>query len=218
MGFLRKIMTACALYINYTNISLFLSQLVVIPLDKLQLLGITSLFVAAKYEEIYPPYIREMAYITADAYTCKQIREMEGKILRKLQYMFNKPHMLNFLRRYSKVAGVTPLEHSLAKYILELSLMQSELSAVSPSLKAASALQLALQLSPTKRKTTPTWPAVLVKHSTYKAHHLAATRKELKGALCYGHNHPELTTTKLKFKRSRFGCVSELAVLKGLSH
>ena len=192
---------------------LFLSQLAVIPLDQLQLLGITSLFVAAKYAENYPPCIRYMACTTANSYSCKEIREMEEKILRKLQYMFNKPHMLNFLRRYSKVAGVTSLELSLAKYILELSLLQSELSAVSPSLKAASALQLALRFSPTKRTTTPTWPAVLVKYSTYEEEHLTATKKALKEALCYGHNHPKLVGSKIKFSSSRFECVSKIPKL-----
>ena len=180
------------------------------------MLGVTCLLVAAKYEEIYPPFIQEMAFITADTYTSKQIREMEKRILRKLDYLFNRPHMLNFLRRYSKVAGVTSMEHSLAKYILELSLMHSELSPVAPSLKAASALQLAIQLA-SKQTATPKWPPVLVQHSTYRYCQLVTTRKQLKGALCYGQKHPELVSTKNKFKQSRFGRVSDLTTLKGLS-
>jgi len=30
-----------------------------LPSDKLQLLGIASLFIASKYEEIYPPHMKE---------------------------------------------------------------------------------------------------------------------------------------------------------------
>lgn len=185
-------------------------------IDRLQLVGITSLLIAAKYEEIYAPFIQELAYITADAYTSKQIRDTERAILHKLDFQFNKPHMLNFLRRYSKLAGVTSIEHSLAKYILELSLMQAELSVVPPSLKAAASLQLAIQLA-SKQTTTLKWPLILAQHSTYKASQLVDTRMKLKEALCFGQKHPDLNSTKNKFKLSRFGRVADLTVLRGLT-
>ncbi len=34
-----------------------------------QLLGVTCMLIAAKYEEIYPPYIKDFVYITDQAYT-----------------------------------------------------------------------------------------------------------------------------------------------------
>ena len=40
--------------------------------SKLQLVGTAALFVAAKYEEIYPPEVEEFASITDNAYTKKQ--------------------------------------------------------------------------------------------------------------------------------------------------
>ena len=42
-----------------------------------QLLGVTCILIAAKYEEIYPPYIKDFIYITDAAYTKEQIIEME---------------------------------------------------------------------------------------------------------------------------------------------
>ena len=36
---------------------------------KLQLVGVTALLIACKYEEIYPPEVRDCVYITDNAYT-----------------------------------------------------------------------------------------------------------------------------------------------------
>lgn len=54
--------------------------------SKYQLFGITCLFIAAKYEEIYPPGLGDFVYVCADTYTAYQILEMEGVILNRLQF------------------------------------------------------------------------------------------------------------------------------------
>lgn len=41
---------------------------------KLQLVGVTSLLIAAKYEEIYPPELRDLVYICDRAYTRQEVR------------------------------------------------------------------------------------------------------------------------------------------------
>ena len=45
--------------------------------QKLQLVGITCMFIASKYEEIYPPDLRDFVYVTDKAYTKRQILKME---------------------------------------------------------------------------------------------------------------------------------------------
>ena len=37
--------------------------------QKLQLVGVTAMFIATKYEEIYPPELRDFVYVTDKAYT-----------------------------------------------------------------------------------------------------------------------------------------------------
>jgi len=39
--------------------------------QKLQLVGITAMFIASKYEEIYPPDLRDFVYVTDKAYNKK---------------------------------------------------------------------------------------------------------------------------------------------------
>ncbi len=41
--------------------------------SKLQLVGTACMFIAAKYEEIYPPDVSEFVYITDDTYNKRQV-------------------------------------------------------------------------------------------------------------------------------------------------
>lgn len=43
------------------------------PRLKLQLIGAAAVMVAAKYEEIYPPPLKEYVYITDDTYSASQV-------------------------------------------------------------------------------------------------------------------------------------------------
>lgn len=49
--------------------------------QKLQLVGVTAMLIACKYEEIYPPIVKDFVYITDNAYTKEEILDMERKIL-----------------------------------------------------------------------------------------------------------------------------------------
>ncbi|CAB1321220.1 unnamed protein product [Coregonus sp. 'balchen'] len=54
--------------------------------DRLQLIGITSLFIAAKIEEMYPPKLHELAYVTDGACMEEEILQMELVILKALNW------------------------------------------------------------------------------------------------------------------------------------
>lgn len=73
----------------------------------LQLVGVTAMLLASKYEEMYVPEIGDFAYITDDAFTKFQIREMEMLILRVLNFELGRPLPLHFLRRASKAGNVS---------------------------------------------------------------------------------------------------------------
>ena len=64
------------------------------------------MFIASKVEEIYCPEISDFVYITDNAYSSAEIREMELRMLRTLGFNFSRPHPLHFLRRNSK-AGMS---------------------------------------------------------------------------------------------------------------
>ncbi|XP_055642632.1 G1/S-specific cyclin-E [Toxorhynchites rutilus septentrionalis] len=69
----------------------------------LQLLGITSLFVAAKVEEIYPPKIGEFAYVTDGACSEEDILREELLLLSELQWSINPVTVMGWLGLYMQI-------------------------------------------------------------------------------------------------------------------
>lgn len=67
------------------------------------------MLIASKYEEMYAPEVADFVYITDNAYTKKEIRDMEAIILRALDFSVGKPLCLHFLRRNSKAGQVNTI-------------------------------------------------------------------------------------------------------------
>ncbi|EMP38992.1 G2/mitotic-specific cyclin-B2 [Chelonia mydas] len=109
---------------------------------KLQLAGVTALLLASKYEEIFSPDIADFVYITDNAYSSSQIREMEMMILKELNFDLGRPLPLHFLRRASKAGEADAEQHTLAKYLMELTLIDYDMIHHHPSEIAAAALCL----------------------------------------------------------------------------
>lgn len=138
-----------------------------VPKKQLQLVGVTAMFLASKYEEMYPPEISDFAYVTDRAYTTAQIREMEMKILRVLKFKLGRPLPLQFLRRASKICEVTAEQHTLAKYLLELTMTDYEMVHFPPSMVACAALALTLKIL-----NAGEWDATLAHYMEYTAESL----------------------------------------------
>lgn len=114
-----------------------------IPRTKLQLVGVTSMLIASKYEEIYAPEVRDFVYITDKAYSKEEILKMECQILTTLDFNVTAPSSFRFLERYAKIVNAdTPL-FNLARYLIELPLIEYRMLKYCPSNLAASAIYLA---------------------------------------------------------------------------
>lgn len=77
----------------------------------MQLVGVTAMFIASKYEEMYSPDINDFVYITDNAYSKVEILQMEMLIVKTLDYSLGRPLPLHFLRRYSKAGKVRFIIH-----------------------------------------------------------------------------------------------------------
>jgi cyclin B len=178
-------------------------QLGSVPREKLQLVGVTAMFVASKYEEMYAPEIGDFEYITDHSYTKQQIRLMEIDILQSLDFNIGRPLPIHFLRRFSKAADAEPDLHTLAKYLLELSWVELGLSHVSPSLLAASALWLALTL-----KNNAKWSKTLIHYTRYTEEDMGTVVRRLARLVIKTHNEK----TKHQAVRRKYGSSKFLSI------
>ena len=131
------------LYLCVNVIDRYLS-IVAVERQKLQLVGVTALLVACKYEEIYPPEVKDCVYITDRAYTRQQVLDMEKDIVKKLEFKFTVPTGYPFLQRFLHIAKANETVSHLASYYMERMLQEYNFLRYRPSLIAAAAVCLAL--------------------------------------------------------------------------
>lgn len=112
--------------------------------SKLQLVGVTALLIACKYEEIYPPEVRDCVYITDSAYSSEEVLDMEQDIVHKLGFRLTVPTAYPFLQRFLKLMKASPLVRHAASYYTERTLQEHDMLRYRPSLICASAIVLAV--------------------------------------------------------------------------
>merc|ERR1712193_402853 len=99
----------------------------------------------------------------------------EIKILQTLKFNLFEPLSLHFLRRFSKAGDVDVLQHSLAKFAIELALVEYDLVPIPGSKLAASALCLSLMLLEPQEKQNGIWSKTLKFYSGYSKEDLTPT-------------------------------------------
>lgn len=60
-------------------------------------MGVTALLIAAKYEEIYPPELKDFVFISDRAYTKQDVLQMEFLMLSTLSFDITFPTPYRFL-------------------------------------------------------------------------------------------------------------------------
>jgi len=115
--------------------------------EDLQLVGATACLIACKVDERIPPMVDDFLYVCDDAYTRDQLMKMERKMLGVVGFDLGYSLSYRFLRRYGRVCRVTMPVLTLARYILEMSLMEYGVNVdVSESEVAAGCLVLAFKM------------------------------------------------------------------------
>ncbi|XP_058072129.1 putative cyclin-B3-1 isoform X2 [Magnolia sinica] len=141
----------------------FLSA-VTIKKDEMQLVGLTALLLASKYEDFWHPKIKDLISISSNLYTRDQMLDMEKLILKKLMFRLNAPTPYVFMLRFLKASQADKKLEHLAFYLIELCLVEYEALQFKQSLLCASAIYVArctLQMA-------PAWTPLLIKHSRYE--------------------------------------------------
>uniref|UniRef100_A0AC34QUV0 G2/mitotic-specific cyclin-B3 n=1 Tax=Panagrolaimus sp. JU765 TaxID=591449 RepID=A0AC34QUV0_9BILA len=133
----------------------------------LQLIGGTAVFLVSKYDERVAPLIDDILFLCDDSYKMEEVLRMELVLYNTVGYDLGVPLSYRFLRRFSRVIKGDMATLTLARYILETSLMFYEYVGVKDDLMAAGALLLALRM-----KKIGDWDFRLVKYSGYTGYTL----------------------------------------------
>jgi len=114
-----------------------------VALVKFQLVGLVALFIAAKYEEVVCPSVSSFLHMSDGHYSDEEILSAERYVLKQIDFNLSYPNPINFLRRISKADGYDIQTRTVAKYFLEMSIVERKLMASPPSMIAAASMWLA---------------------------------------------------------------------------
>jgi len=196
------------LYLTVYIIDRFLNN-VVVTRTELQLVGVTAMLLASKYEEMYAPEIGDFVYITDNAYSKIKIRSMEQKMLKALDYDFTNPLCIHFLRRISKAGSVDSRKHTLAKYLMELTLIDYNFTQQLPSKIAAAALYISIKVLDNSE-----WSTTLHFYSEYSEKEILPLVGEM-AALVLSLDSSKYQAVYTKYSSNKFLKISRLAEIKG---
>jgi len=183
--------------------------------SKLQLVGVSAMFLAAKIEEMYAPACNDFVYITDNAYTEDEIKATELKIVRALEFNLSQPVSLNFLRRFSKAGDVDVLQHNLAKFFLETCLLDYTLVPVPGSKLAAASLFLSLSLTEACLPREEAWSPTLAFYSGYSKEEVMPVVRKIASNVVKAAKAPtKLQAVRNKYKSGKFMKVADMNELK----
>ncbi|XP_018554370.1 cyclin N-terminal domain-containing protein 2 [Lates calcarifer] len=112
----------------------------------LQLLGMVCLFLAAKKEECLLPEVSGLCYLMDHTYTKHQLLRMERKVLCGLKFDLSYCPPLHFLLLLASIARCSAKVVWMARYLLELSLLEGQCVVFLPVQLAGAALCLSRQV------------------------------------------------------------------------
>ncbi|XP_025939797.1 G2/mitotic-specific cyclin-B2 isoform X1 [Apteryx rowi] len=180
-----------------------------VPRKRLQLVGVTALLLASKYEEMFSPDVADFVYITDNAYTSDEVREMEIVILKELNFDLGRPLPLHFLRRASKAGEADAEQHTLAKYLMELTLVDYDMVHHHPSEIAAAALCLSQKILGHNK-----WGTKQQYYTGYTEDSLVITMKHMaKNVVKVNENLTKYTAIKNKYASSKLLMISTIPQL-----
>uniref|UniRef100_UPI00358FFD63 G2/mitotic-specific cyclin-B2-like n=1 Tax=Myxine glutinosa TaxID=7769 RepID=UPI00358FFD63 len=175
-----------------------------VSVKEVQLVGVTGMLIACKYEEMYAPTIEDFVFITDKAYQKIQIRKMEEVMLRELDFNLGRPLPLHFLRRATVAAKADFEHHTLAKYLMELTLIDYDMVHFYPSQVAAAALCLSQKIL-----NRLEWTVTLQAYTGYAEADICSVMQHIaKNLVKVNEGQSKLVAVKNKYMSSKFMKIS----------
>ena len=113
------------LFMTVNLIDRYLAQRQVLR-QHLQLVGVACLMIVGKFEEIYPPVLKDYVAVCDNAYTKQQILDVEADILVSLDFDLTQTPSFGFLQFIHQQFKLDDKSFAFARYILENALLDIE--------------------------------------------------------------------------------------------
>jgi len=154
-----------SLYVTAHLIDQYLSRVQVMK-NQLHLLGVGALLISTKYEEIYPPDLRDLLAVSENKFSREQVLTMEQSILHALNFKVTSPSAYRFLERFRRLEDTFDDKEVFffAQYIQEVAMLDASLLKFTPSQIAAASLILSTKQL---KKKENIWGKDLEKFSEY---------------------------------------------------
>ncbi|KAL6493267.1 Cyclin-B2-4 [Orobanche gracilis] len=192
------------LYLTVNLIDRFLAVQSVVR-KKLQLVGVTAMLLACKYEEVSVPVVEDLILISDKAYCRQEVLDMEKLMINTLQFNMSLPTPYVFMRRFLKAAQSDKTLELLSFFIIELCLVEYEMLRFPPSLLAAAAVFTAqCTLSGVKQ-----WSKTSERHANYTQEELLGCAK-LMVTLHQKAGSEKLNGVHKKYSTSRYGYAAKI--------
>lgn len=138
------------------------------PRNELQLVGITALLIACKFEEFRAPLVNDFVVLTDSAYQREEILSMEFKILEALDYDLLVPTAFHFLQRFLYRIRASERLRLFSSFFAERNIQEPDFFAFKPSVYAAASLYLGIKAIHLEQgiENEPIWTANLVEESS----------------------------------------------------
>ncbi|WZZ05760.1 cyclin-B2-4-like [Brassica napus] len=188
------------LYLTINLIDRFLAVTQHVPRKKLQLVGVTAMLLACKYEEVSVPVVDDLIVISDKAYTRREVLDMEKLMANTLQFNFCLPTPYVFMRRFLKAAQSDKKVELLSFFIIELCLVEYEMLQYAPSQLAASAIYTAQSTL----KGFEEWSKTCEFYTGYTEEKLMECSRKMVG-LHHKAGTGKLTGVYRKYNTSKFG-------------
>ncbi|XP_057436644.1 G2/mitotic-specific cyclin-2-like [Lotus japonicus] len=192
------------LFLTVNLIDRFLACQTVIR-KKLQLVGVTAMLIACKYEEVSVPTVEDFILITDKAYTRNEVLNMEKLMVNTLQFNLSVPTPYVFMRRFLKAAYSDKKLELLSFFLIELCLVECKMLKFSPSLLAAAAIYTAqCSLYQFKQWTkTSEWYTGYSEEQLLECSRLMVTYHQKAGS-------GKLTGVYRKYSSLKYGCAAKV--------
>jgi len=192
-----------------------------IEADKLQLVGIASLYVASKCEEYYPADLKKLVHLTENSYEVQDVFDMELVLLGVIHFQVYVPTPADFLPRICR-AALRPSKEFLetCSYLVDSHLYNATHPSIAPSLLSSAAVLSSLLLyhiaaNPEEDRNVAAiavdfddlWTISLQFYTMYSVTQVVPISKRL----FVGLGHPKYTGARSKYKsRSQHSRLADL--------